>query len=90
MRGSGNKSYLTIYDAVRANFDFIKKLGVDRCCFHDRDIAPDAKNLKASWSDTRITLFFLQWETINKVLHFSYGGLIVARKNSFCCVVSKD
>lgn len=34
---------------VRANFEFINKLGVDRWCFHDRDIAPDGKTLEVSW-----------------------------------------
>lgn len=33
-------------DAVRANFEFLDKLGVDRWCFHDRDIAPDGKTLE--------------------------------------------
>lgn len=31
--------------AVRAHFEFMDKLGVNRWCFHDRDIAPDAKTL---------------------------------------------
>ncbi|KAK4777958.1 hypothetical protein SAY87_018145 [Trapa incisa] len=30
---------------MRANFEFINKLGIDRWCFHDRDIAPDGKTL---------------------------------------------
>lgn len=30
---------------VKANFEFINKLGVERWCFHDRDIAPDGKTL---------------------------------------------
>ena len=33
---------------MRANFEFIEKLGVDRWCFHDRDIAPDGKTLAVS------------------------------------------
>jgi len=33
---------------VRANFEFISKLGVDFWCFHDRDIAPDGKTLEVS------------------------------------------
>ncbi|KAF5461779.1 hypothetical protein F2P56_017848 [Juglans regia] len=33
---------------MRANFEFINKLGVDRWCFHDRDIAPDGKTLEES------------------------------------------
>ncbi|KAG4959068.1 hypothetical protein JHK87_035701 [Glycine soja] len=33
---------------MRANFEFISKLGVDFWCFHDRDIAPDGKTLEAS------------------------------------------
>ena len=32
--------------AVRAHFEFIEKLGVDKWCFHDRDIAPDGKTLE--------------------------------------------
>ncbi|XP_028791095.1 xylose isomerase-like [Neltuma alba] len=31
---------------MRANFEFINKLGVDYWCFHDRDIAPDGKTLE--------------------------------------------
>lgn len=31
---------------MRANFEFLEKLGVDRWCFHDRDIAPDGKTLE--------------------------------------------
>ncbi|RVW20301.1 Xylose isomerase [Vitis vinifera] len=31
---------------MRANFEFIEKLGVDLWCFHDRDIAPDGKTLE--------------------------------------------
>nr|POF23624.1 xylose isomerase [Quercus suber] len=30
------------------NFGFTNKLGVDWCCFHDRDIAPDGKTLEES------------------------------------------
>ncbi|KAJ3699933.1 hypothetical protein LUZ61_003638 [Rhynchospora tenuis] len=30
---------------MRAHFEFMDKLGVNRWCFHDRDIAPDAKTL---------------------------------------------
>lgn len=33
---------------MRANFEFIDKLGVDFWCFHDRDIAPDGKTLEVS------------------------------------------
>lgn len=31
---------------VRANFEFLDKLGVDFWCFHDRDIAPDGKTIE--------------------------------------------
>ncbi|KAK1420903.1 hypothetical protein QVD17_22866 [Tagetes erecta] len=31
---------------MRANFEFLEKLGVDRWCFHDRDIAPDGLTLE--------------------------------------------
>lgn len=33
---------------MRANFEFIKKLGVDMWCFHDRDIAPEGQTLQES------------------------------------------
>ncbi|KAL4182105.1 hypothetical protein AMTRI_Chr12g240880 [Amborella trichopoda] len=33
---------------MSANFEFMEKLGVDRWCFHDRDIAPDGKTLAES------------------------------------------
>lgn len=32
--------------AVRANFEFLEKIGVERWCFHDRDIAPDSKTIE--------------------------------------------
>ncbi|XP_068653253.1 xylose isomerase-like [Aristolochia californica] len=31
---------------MRANFEFITKLGVEWWCFHDRDITPDGKTLE--------------------------------------------
>ncbi|KAK8647312.1 hypothetical protein V6N13_121056 [Hibiscus sabdariffa] len=36
---------------MRANFEFLNKLGVDRWCFHDRDIAPDGKTLQETNSN---------------------------------------
>ena len=33
---------------MKANFEFLDKLGVDYWCFHDRDIAPEADTLKVS------------------------------------------
>ena len=33
-------------NTMRANFEFITKLGVDYWCFHDRDIAPEAKTFR--------------------------------------------
>lgn len=33
-------------ERVRANFEFMAKLGVEYFCFHDRDIAPEGKTLK--------------------------------------------
>lgn len=33
---------------MRANFEFLEKLGVDRWCFHDRDIAPDGQTLEVT------------------------------------------
>src|ERR1700758_3262459 len=31
---------------VRVAFEFMEKLGVDFYCFHDRDVAPEGKNLR--------------------------------------------
>lgn len=39
-------SLLSFFVVVRANFEFLEKLGVDRWCFHDRDIAPDGETLE--------------------------------------------
>ncbi len=36
---------------VEAGFEFMEKLGVDYFCFHDRDVAPEAKTLKESNSN---------------------------------------
>jgi xylose isomerase len=32
--------------AVRTHFEFMEKLGVDKWCFYDRDIALDGKTLE--------------------------------------------
>ncbi|RWR75343.1 xylose isomerase isoform X1 [Cinnamomum micranthum f. kanehirae] len=44
----GTNSLAMAKRRIRANFEFINKLGVDRWCFHDRDIAPDGKTLAES------------------------------------------
>ncbi|KAG6649102.1 hypothetical protein I3843_07G185400 [Carya illinoinensis] len=44
----GTNSVAMAKRRMRANFEFINKLGVDRWCFHDRDIAPDGKTLEES------------------------------------------
>jgi xylose isomerase len=33
---------------ANANFEFLQKLGVDFYCFHDRDVAPEGKDIKES------------------------------------------
>ncbi|XP_011079316.1 xylose isomerase [Sesamum indicum] len=42
----GTNSLAMAKRRMRANFEFIKKLGVDKWCFHDRDIAPDGKTIE--------------------------------------------
>ncbi|KAF5804728.1 putative xylose isomerase [Helianthus annuus] len=42
----GTNSLAMAKRRMRANFEFLEKLGVDRWCFHDRDIAPDAETLE--------------------------------------------
>lgn len=44
----GTDSLTTAFNRMRANFEFLKKLGVDHWCFHDRDIAPEGNTLKES------------------------------------------
>ncbi|CAN6458342.1 unnamed protein product [Victoria cruziana] len=44
----GTNSLAMAKRRMKANFEFIKKLGVERWCFHDRDIAPDGKTLAES------------------------------------------
>ncbi|XP_020696238.1 xylose isomerase isoform X2 [Dendrobium catenatum] len=41
----GTNSVAMAKRRMKANFEFINKLGVERWCFHDRDIAPDGKTL---------------------------------------------
>ncbi|CAH1432648.1 unnamed protein product [Lactuca virosa] len=42
----GTNSLAMAKRRMRANFEFLEKLGVDRWCFHDRDIAPDGETLE--------------------------------------------
>ncbi|KAJ0765910.1 putative xylose isomerase [Helianthus annuus] len=42
----GTNSLAMAKRRMRANFEFLVKLGVDRWCFRDRDIAPDAETLE--------------------------------------------
>ncbi|XP_074589827.1 xylose isomerase-like [Curcuma longa] len=42
----GTNSLTMAKRRMRAHFEFMNKLGVDRWCFHDRDIAPDGKTLE--------------------------------------------
>ncbi|KAJ0091624.1 hypothetical protein Patl1_14348 [Pistacia atlantica] len=44
----GTNSLAMAKRRMRANFEFIEKLGVDLWCFHDRDIAPEGKTLEES------------------------------------------
>ncbi|RAL50837.1 hypothetical protein DM860_015984 [Cuscuta australis] len=44
----GTNSLAMAKRRMRANFEFLEKIGVDRWCFHDRDIAPDGKTLEES------------------------------------------
>ncbi len=52
--GTADKSFGTMGDMdlarakVDAGFEFMQKLGLDYFCFHDRDLAPEGKNLDES------------------------------------------
>ncbi|KAL5714222.1 xylose isomerase [Ranunculus cassubicifolius] len=42
----GTNSLAMAKRRMKANFEFLNKLGVDLWCFHDKDIAPDGKTLE--------------------------------------------
>ncbi|CAH9090095.1 unnamed protein product [Cuscuta europaea] len=44
----GTNSLAMAKRRMRANFEFLEKIGVDKWCFHDRDIAPDGETLEES------------------------------------------
>ncbi|XP_002991182.2 xylose isomerase [Selaginella moellendorffii] len=44
----GTDSLEMAFTRMRANFEFLKKLGLNRWCFHDRDIAPEGRTLEES------------------------------------------
>ncbi|MDD5675296.1 MAG: xylose isomerase [Chitinivibrionales bacterium] len=44
----GSDSIANAERRLRANFEFLQKLGVEYYCFHDRDIAPEGKTLPQS------------------------------------------
>ncbi|KAE8689543.1 Xylose isomerase [Hibiscus syriacus] len=47
----GTNSVAMAKRRMRANFEFINKLGIDRWCFHDRDIAPEGKTIQETNSN---------------------------------------
>eukprot|EP00879_Flechtneria_rotunda_P002562 GHRR01002761.1.p1 GENE.GHRR01002761.1~~GHRR01002761.1.p1 ORF type:complete len:444 (+),score=143.45 GHRR01002761.1:631-1962(+) len=46
--GHAKEPLQAAFKAMHANFEFMSKLGVDRWCFHDRDIAPEGADLADS------------------------------------------
>jgi xylose isomerase len=44
----GSNSVANAQNRARVAFEFIEKLGAPYYCFHDRDVAPEGKNLKES------------------------------------------
>jgi xylose isomerase len=44
----GTDSILNAQNRARVCFEFMEKLGVDYYCFHDRDVAPEGRNLTES------------------------------------------
>ncbi|MED6145441.1 hypothetical protein PIB30_025267 [Stylosanthes scabra] len=58
---------------MRANFEFINKLGVDWWCFHDRDIAPDGETLeKANANLDEVGKKKVLWGTAQLFMHPRY------------------
>ncbi|KAL5654879.1 hypothetical protein ACJX0J_034198, partial [Zea mays] len=47
----GTNSLAVAKRRMRAHFEFMEKLGVNKWCFHDRDIAPDGKTLEETNSN---------------------------------------
>ncbi|KAK4404524.1 Xylose isomerase [Sesamum angolense] len=50
----GTNSLAMAKRRMKANFEFIEKLGVDRWCFHDKDIAPDGKTIEARFLEAAV------------------------------------
>jgi xylose isomerase len=44
----GTNSLAMASKRMQINFEFLKKLGVERWCFHDRDIAPEGSTIEES------------------------------------------
>ena len=70
-------------DKLDAAFEFITKLGIPFYCFHDRDIAPEGRDIQESWKNLEeITAFAKQkqaesgvrllWGTANVFSHKRY------------------
>ncbi|GMP36334.1 hypothetical protein CsSME_00008493 [Camellia sinensis var. sinensis] len=63
----GTNSVAMAKRRMRANFEFIDKLGVELWCFHDRDIAPDGATLEVSRSFKFLFLFiYIRYKMLQK------------------------
>ncbi|XP_042519053.1 xylose isomerase-like isoform X1 [Macadamia integrifolia] len=78
----GTNSLAMAKRRMRANFEFIEKLGVEFWCFHDKDIAPDGKTIEetnanldevvAVAKELQGSKFHLLWGTAQLFLHPRY------------------
>jgi xylose isomerase len=70
-------------ERIRAAFEFMEKLGLEYFCFHDRDIAPEGKNIEETnknldiivdliESEMKRTGIKLLWGTANLFSHHRY------------------
>ena len=64
-------------ECVKAAFEFMEKLGIDYFCFHDRDIAPEGKNLKETNEilDEIVDLIELEMKRTGKKLLWGTANL---------------
>ncbi|KAI6678200.1 hypothetical protein NL676_038996 [Syzygium grande] len=81
-REDGTNSLAMAKRRMRANFQFLKKLGVDRWCFHDKNTAPDGKTLQESNADLdEVVALASEKSRIRGQQHVSFGQLCCWNNN---------
>src|SRR5882724_1413943 len=98
----GSNSVANAQRRVRAAFEFIEKLGAPYYCFHDRDVAPEGKNLRetnanldkiaaALKEEMQRTGIKLLWGTANLFSNprFVHGAATSCNADVFACAAAQ-